>query len=751
MSRSHVSRTLLLFLLLPVTVIAQVQRDAVPLKPWPAPLYWQPTAAENQIVAKTATFGNEVAEDTRPANSVVFVGMTPCRVADTRNGSGFTGSFGPPSLVGGAKRTFPIQSSPNCSIPSIAQAYSFNITIVPPGFVDFVTVGPTPVATPPTFSTLNGYVCAFSSSPCVISNAAIVPAGTSGSVDVYASQSTNLLIDINGYYAAQSGITLAQGTAATPSLSFSGDAGTGIFSAGAGTLNLATGGTNRLSVAANGDVTAGGLLSANIVNAATQFNLGGNRILSTPGTNNLFVGSGSGAANPTGINNAFFGAFTGNVTTTGFHNAFFGQGAALNNTTGYYNSFFGSGTGQGNTEGVQNSLFGTGAGIKNVTGISNSFFGAFAGANTTSNENSFVGALSGNLNTTGAHNSFLGEEAGYYNTAQWNNTFLGWRAGYNNGNNDPNTTAGQNTFIGTQTGGTNHTGGEVSLLGYEANVGTDGLSNATAIGANAVVSQNNSLVLGSIAGLNGASADTFVGIGTPTPGVRLHMKGAESRVRLETTLSSGYSTTEYVTDGRVWHTGVGGSTVANGVAGKYYIADLNTSQFRMVIDTDGHVGVGTTTPDAALTVNGTADKPGGGSWAVFSDERLKNITGQFTTGLEAVMKLQPIRYGYKPENALGLPSGGEHVGFSAQAVREVIPEAVTENEKGYLLINNDPIIWTVLNAVKEQQTEIGDQQRRINELEEQKLQQQEQNRKLEERLAALESLLSTKLQARANQ
>src|SRR5205823_4787711 len=97
--------------------------------------------------------------------------------------------------------------STNCSIPSIAQTYSFNITIVPPGFVDFVTVGPTPVSTPPTFSTLNGYVCAFSSSPCVISNAAIVPAGTSGSVDVYASQNTNLIIDINGYYASQTGIT----------------------------------------------------------------------------------------------------------------------------------------------------------------------------------------------------------------------------------------------------------------------------------------------------------------------------------------------------------------------------------------------------------------------------------------------------------------------------------------------------------------------------------------------------------------
>jgi hypothetical protein len=193
-----------LLLLIPISLIAQLQRDVVPLKPWPAPLHWQPSQAENQIVASPGAFGNQVAEDTRPAKSLVFVGMTPCRVVDTRTGQGFTGAFGPPSLVGNAVRSFPVQSSTTCSIPSIAQAYSFNITVVPPGFLDFITVWPTGQARP-NASTLNGYVAT------VIANAAIVPAGTNGSVDVYASQNTDLIIDINGYYAPQSGITLEQG------------------------------------------------------------------------------------------------------------------------------------------------------------------------------------------------------------------------------------------------------------------------------------------------------------------------------------------------------------------------------------------------------------------------------------------------------------------------------------------------------------------------------------------------------------
>ena len=77
------------------------------------------------------------------------------------------------------------------------------------------------------------------------------------------------------------------------------------------------------------------------------------------------------------------------------------------------------------------------------------------------------------------------------------------------------------------------------------------------------------------------------------------------------------------------------------------------------------------------------------------------------------MQLQPIRYEYKPNNALDIKSEGESIGFSAQAVQKVIPEAVIRDNKGYLLINNDPIIWTMLNAVKEQQAQISEQQEQI--------------------------------------
>ena len=110
-------------------------------------------------------------------------------------------------------------------------------------------------------------------------------------------------------------------------------------------------------------------------------------------------------------------------------------------------------------------------------------------------------------------------------------------------------------------------------------------------------------------------------------------------------------------------------------------------------------------------MNGSADKPGGGSWGTYSDGRLKTVSGRFSSGLDQVMQLRPIRYHYKPGNGMGIRDMDEHIGVVAQEVQRVIPEAVTENGKGYLLVNNDPIIWSMVNAIKEQQREIEQQQK----------------------------------------
>ena len=121
---------------------------------------------------------------------LAFYPITPCRIADTRTAAA---PLGGPSLVGGQNRTFPILSS-TCNLPATAQAYSLNFAAVPSGSLGYLTAWPTGQARPLAAS-LNALTGA------VTANAAIVPAGTGGSIDVFASNTTNLVIDINGYFA----------------------------------------------------------------------------------------------------------------------------------------------------------------------------------------------------------------------------------------------------------------------------------------------------------------------------------------------------------------------------------------------------------------------------------------------------------------------------------------------------------------------------------------------------------------------
>jgi hypothetical protein len=104
------------------------------------------------------------------------------------------GAFGPPSLVGGVSRTFPILSNTTCTIPTIAQAYSFDITVVPPGPLAYLTAYPTGQPTPV------AAVSVESPQGTLASKTGMIPAGSNGSIDVYASNPTDVVVDITGYY-----------------------------------------------------------------------------------------------------------------------------------------------------------------------------------------------------------------------------------------------------------------------------------------------------------------------------------------------------------------------------------------------------------------------------------------------------------------------------------------------------------------------------------------------------------------------
>ena len=123
--------------------------------------------------------------------TLAFFPTTPCRVADTRWPNG---SLGGPYLSGGLERSFPILAS-TCNLPPIAKAYSLNFTAVPKGGpLSYLTVWPAG-GSRPLVSTLNAPTGA------VTANAAIMPAGVQGAITVYPTNDTNLVIDIDGYFA----------------------------------------------------------------------------------------------------------------------------------------------------------------------------------------------------------------------------------------------------------------------------------------------------------------------------------------------------------------------------------------------------------------------------------------------------------------------------------------------------------------------------------------------------------------------
>src|SRR5262249_30023146 len=126
-------------------------------------------------------------------NPIPFIGVTPCRIVDTR---GPTGTFGAPPLTAGVPRSFPLPTGPCAGLPALPQAYSLNITATNtqgPGFILIYPQG----GSQPLVSTLN-YLAGQT-----VANAAIVPAGTSGGVTFIAGVSgTDLIIDINGYFSS---------------------------------------------------------------------------------------------------------------------------------------------------------------------------------------------------------------------------------------------------------------------------------------------------------------------------------------------------------------------------------------------------------------------------------------------------------------------------------------------------------------------------------------------------------------------
>jgi hypothetical protein len=431
-----------------------------------------------------------------------------------------------------------------------------------------------------------------------------------------------------------------------------------------------------------GSLSVGNNLSVINSVSANQYNIGGSRVLSIAGTNNTFVGTNTGTANTDGFFNSFLGTSAGAENTAGFHNSFFGANAGAKNKQGIQNSFFGTNAGYQNTTGQNNSFFGFGAGNFNTSGTGNSYFGKYAG----------FGAQGG---VTGSANSFFGAGAGFSNTASGN------------------------SFFGNNAGQTNTIGSNNTVVGNSADLGSNNLSNATAIGSNTLVTQNNSLVLGSIAGKNFATADTNVGIGTTAPNAAFHVAAhggnflvgdagcGSGFVGLGFASSlSGCSNYALRGDGSILYM----NTPASGTI-SFVTSTANGTNFHMTISKN------TVTINPILTL-GKLDSAGSTQLCLnnvasvstcSSSLRYKKNFAPYMKGFDIINRLHPITFDWKQ-------GGRRDVGFGAEDVEKIDPLLVTYNDKGQVEgVKYDRISVALVNAVKEQQTQIEQQRTQLNE------------------------------------
>ena len=583
------------------------------------------------------------------------------------------------------------------------------------------------------------------------------------------------------------------------------------------TQNGGTTRTEKMRVTGNGNVGIGftsplfKLDVSGIINADGHYNLFSNRVLASPGSNNLFVGFSSGP-----------------VVTTGAANSFVGTEAGLSNTSGGQNTFVGWRSGKLNSSGSENTFVGVGAGEVNTIAAENTFIGRSAGiANTTGPGNTFIGFAAGSLATTGSGNTMLGHTSDFKAAAATlagcsgcDNTYVGNNTG-GAATRSKATAIGAGAFVecdncavigdsGARVGigtaspvsrldiesDTNVSGDELHLIQYNGAtidqgpvligrgaMGTKATPTATqsgntllllgATGYTGTAFSNSSSRVQFIASENwsstarGSSIDfhtTENGTTTRTLKMRLDHNGnvgigtsAPTTSRLEI-VSSGAATgllhLRNINERAVigLQSTIGGIgqtwTIENGVFGTqglFAVYNSTSGATALSIQPSNNVGIGTDTPAHKLHVNGQV--AGVGAFLNLSDARYKKNVQPLQNALNKTLKLRGVSYEWRQSENPGLQFGlGTQIGFIAQELETVLPEAVVKDATGVRSVAYSTVIPLLTEAIKEQQQQFeqanADKDRQLEQL-------KQQNAALAERLKNLEQQVQRVLDAKA--
>ncbi|MEY3397637.1 MAG: hypothetical protein RL220_231 [Bacteroidota bacterium] len=204
--------------------------------------------------------------------------------------------------------------------------------------------------------------------------------------------------------------------------------------------------------------------------------------------------------------------------------------------------------------------------------------------------------------------------------------------------------------------------------------------------------------------------DSRVGFGTWTPDCKVQINGGSD-------LS--------LTDPNNGFLMLGTSNTMNLVMDQNEIMSRDNGQMNtLFLNTQGGAVVinQNTTPAFNFTVNGTCAKPGGGSWSALSDKRLKHKIETYHSGLEILSQIVPVSYSYTPES--GYDSEIRYIGVIAQDLQKVAPSMVQERslnmednpDEMYLTVDPSEFTYLLINSVKEQQSQIAELIKAVEEL-----------------------------------
>ncbi len=470
--------------------------DPVPLKNWAAPLSWQPTTEPELAVAREKAAGQsgtnpDVAAYSGARELGMLAAITPCRLVDTRYDMPTpygSGSLTPLVWTAGSTHSIPAAGLPSgtysgianpCAGLPVAEAYSANITVWPQPvgtILNWLSVCPTGTATATCSATaaLTGYEGGTTGTAGIISNGAVIPANASGSFDVYVTNSTYVIIDINGYYLPASALALGAGTASSPALTFSNDATSGLYSPAAGTVDITASGNAILTVNSGGTSVSGSeQVSGNLTVGTGIIQSSAGTIIRAPsdGYYNSGLGIGALASISYGMENAAVGFDALQSNVGGSASTAVGAYALQNDNHPDGITAIGDRAMQSATaEVMDDTAVGTEALMRDTTGNFNTALGSGSMAfNTTGGENTAVGDSALYENTTGTYNIAIGERAGFNVAAtNSNNIHIGTEgaSGDNNtirigGNTSLGDNSTQSQFFASGIYGTNVSGSAV--------------------------------------------------------------------------------------------------------------------------------------------------------------------------------------------------------------------------------------------------------------------------------------------------